>query len=51
MRLTKRGRVIVALLIIAAVFGLVQVSAHLWWAGDGYCWGSVDECLLEGTSK
>lgn len=51
MRLTRRGRIVVALLIIAAVFGLIQVSTHLWWAGDGYCWGDIDKCLMERMSK
>ena len=51
MKLTRRGRIVVALLIIAAVYGLIQVSTHIWWAGDGYCWGTVEKCLLEGISK
>lgn len=51
MRLTRRGRVVVALLVIAAAYALIQVSTQLWWVEDGYCWGSVEECLIEGMGK
>jgi hypothetical protein len=51
MRLTRRGRIVVAVLLIAAAYALIQVSTNLWWVGDGYCWGSVEKCLLEGMEK
>lgn len=48
MKLTRRGRIVVALILIAAAYGLIQVSMNLWFIGDGLCWGSVEECLLKG---
>jgi len=45
MRLTKRGRVVVALAILLALAGAVMVSANLWWTGSGYCWGSLNSCM------
>jgi hypothetical protein len=49
MKLTKRGeRVFTALLLIAGlalVIGIYQVIGNLWWVGDGYCWGSMVECM------
>ena len=48
MKLTRRGRIVVALILIAAACGLIQVSMNLWFIGDGWCWGSVDECLVKG---
>jgi hypothetical protein len=46
MKLTKRQRQIRALLILAAIVAAVLVARNLWWVGDGYCWGSMAECLL-----
>lgn len=49
MKLTKRGeRVFALLLIIAGValaIGIYEVIGNLWWVGDGYCWGSMVECV------
>lgn len=45
MRLTRRGRVVVALAIVAGLAGVWMVSANLWWTGAGYCWGSGVACL------
>ena len=51
MKLTRRGRIVVALLIIAAFAARYYVSTHVWWTGDGYCLGSVEECLVKGLDK
>ena len=52
MKLTKRGeRVFATLLVIAiavAVWVIYQVTGHLWWVGDGYCWGEMFECMEDG---
>lgn len=45
MKLTKRGKRVRAVLILAGVVGLYFVMAHLWWVGDHYCWGTLLECL------
>jgi hypothetical protein len=48
MKLTKRGRRVRAILILAAIAVIYYVSGHLWWTGSGYCWGTAAECLFEG---
>ena len=45
MKLTRRGRIVVSLAIVAALVGLWEVSAHLWWTGANYCWGDGVACL------
>jgi hypothetical protein len=41
-KLTRRGKVIVGLLVAVAVY---LVSTKVWWIeGQGYCFGSVDKC-------
>ena len=46
MRLTRRGKIVVGLLIALALWGVWQISAHLWWVGNGngWCWGTMLEC-------
>ena len=52
MKLTARGkRVRAAVLLLLALFIVSQVSANLWWDGDGYCWGSFEKCLTEEEGK
>ena len=55
MKLTRKGRQVRALFILAGVFLalwlIVEVSRSLWWVGfdaptadlAGYCWGSMAE--------
>jgi hypothetical protein len=43
-RLTKRGKRVRALVIALALVGMFQVITHLWWVGDGYCWGTMSHC-------
>lgn len=44
MRLTKRGKRVRAILILALFLGTYYLINHLWWTGDHYCWGSLLEC-------
>ena len=46
MRLTKRGKRVRAVFILVAIVATWQVSMNLWWVGDGYCWGTMTECML-----
>jgi hypothetical protein len=48
MKLTKRGKRVRAVAILAAAFGIYYVTGHIWWVGDGYCWGDMVECHLGG---
>ena len=52
MKLTKRGEYVlkgaVIIGILGALFGIYEVIGHLWWVGDGYCWGSMLECMEGG---
>jgi hypothetical protein len=47
MRLTKRGRIV--LIYAPAAFALIAliiwISGNIWWTGEGYCIGSMAECL------
>ena len=48
MKLTRRGKIVAGIALALAFWGLVEVSAHLWWTENGYCWGSMTECYKEG---
>jgi hypothetical protein len=53
MRLTRRGKIVVGIALALAFWGLVEVTAHLWYVGEGgdflgYCWGSMTECYEGG---
>lgn len=46
MKLTKRGKRVRAVLILLALWGLWQVSAHLFWTGTGWDWcNPAAECV------
>jgi len=45
-RLTRRGRIVVALLIGIAIAGIYYLATHVWWIGDSYCLGTLADCLL-----
>ena len=47
MKLSKRGKRVRAVLILIALFAIWQVSMNLWWTEDGYCWGTMVECMLD----
>ena len=46
MRLTRRGRIVraivIALLIVAIIYTL---SALIWYTGEGYCLGTMSSCV------
>jgi hypothetical protein len=44
MKLTKRGKRVRAVLILAAIVAVWHIASNLWWVGDGYCWGDMIEC-------
>lgn len=44
MRLTNRGWLVLGIAIGLALWGIWEVSAHLWLVGEHYCWGSMQEC-------
>jgi hypothetical protein len=47
MRLTNRGWFVLGISIGLGLWAIYEVSAHLWWVGH-YCWGSMQECLVDG---
>ena len=44
MKLTKRGKRVRAVLILALIVGLYLISTRIWWVGGGYCFGDVVAC-------
>ena len=52
--LTLRGWVVLVIIpSFLLLVGMWQVSANLWYVGEGggflgYCWGTMTECLGEG---
>ena len=47
MKLTKRGKRVRAIFILIGLWAIWQVSMNLWWTEDGYCWGTMVECMLD----
>jgi hypothetical protein len=45
MKLTRRGKVVVTILAIAALIAGYWVESHIWWTATGYCWGSMERCV------
>jgi len=45
MTLTKRGKRVRAVLILAGVILLLLISGRLWWSESGWCWGSMTQCV------
>jgi len=45
MKLTRRGRIVRALLIGAALALALWGAGHIWYTGEGYCIGSMSECI------
>ena len=51
--LTPRGWLVLVVVALLALWGLVLVSARLWWVGVGaaeadflgWCWGTMAECV------
>ena len=52
MKLTRRGervfKVLFVVVSLALLWGVYEIIGHLWWVGDGYCWGSMVECMEGG---
>ena len=46
MKLTKRGKQVRAVLILIGIWALWQISGHVWWVEDHYCWGEMVECYF-----
>lgn len=45
MRPTRRGKIVYTILgIIVAAF-IFYASGHIWWVGNGWCWGTGAECI------
>ncbi len=45
MKLTKRGKRVRAVLIVAGLAMIYWVSGHVWWTGEDYCVGQMLECF------
>ena len=45
MKITKRGRIVRALLIGAALALGLWGAGHIWYTGEGYCIGSMVSCV------
>jgi hypothetical protein len=48
MKLTRRGKQVRAVLILALIVGAYFVATHLWWTPSGYCWGTMESCEVFG---
>jgi hypothetical protein len=46
-----RRNVFFSIALAVIVFAIWQVSANLWWVGDGYCWGDMIECHFPKEGK
>jgi hypothetical protein len=46
-----RRNVFFSMVVAVIVFAVWQVSANLWWVGDGYCWGDMVECYFPEEGK
>jgi hypothetical protein len=45
MKLTKRGKRVRAVLIVAGLAMIYWASGHVWWTGSDYCVGQMVECF------
>ena len=43
--LSKRGNLVAGIAIGLLIAGLVWVSGHVWYTGDGYCIGTLQSCF------
>ena len=46
MKLTRRGKQVRAVVILAVIAGAYLIATNLWWTGTGWCWGEMTECVL-----
>lgn len=45
MRITRRGKIVRAILIVAGLALLLWISGHVWITESGGCIGSMSECV------
>ena len=45
MRLTRRGRIVRAVFILAGIALIIWASGQVWYTPNGYCIGSLSECV------
>jgi len=45
MRLTRRGKIVIVILAIIALYGFYELVNHIWWVGDRWCFGTAQKCL------
>lgn len=43
--LSKRGNLVAGIAIGLLIAGLIWVSGHVWYTGDGYCIGTLASCF------
>ena len=43
--LSKRGNLVLGVVIGLALAGLIWVSGNVWWTGSEWCIGLLSECL------
>jgi hypothetical protein len=48
MKLTQRGKRVRAIAIFVGLIAIYYIVTHLWWVGDGYCWGDMVKCYEYG---
>jgi hypothetical protein len=47
MRITRRGKIVRAVAILAGIALIVWASGRIWYTGEGgYCIGSMSECFI-----
>jgi hypothetical protein len=44
MKLTRRGKIVVAIAALIALYGMYELVTHVWWVGDHYCFGDIMTC-------
>lgn len=49
MKLTKRGKRVRAVAILFGIIAIYYILNHIWWVGNGYCWGSMVKCYEYGA--
>lgn len=45
----RRRRVAFAIAVVLAsmaLWAMYQITGHIWWVGDHYCWGEMTECYF-----
>ena len=45
--LTRRGKVVAGIALALAFGAIYYIATHIWWAGDGWCFGTMIQCYFE----